>query len=165
MPSTPSIETSTSAAIQALNIKPPSTFLAEETTASWRAPLAADLKDPRAMQTQMPVRPNLIVHRRKVAADKDVGELVAVVCADLVRHIEGLSTIDSSAFSFDDGQEGLLIKYTIPAHQNFQLAQMQAARLDGDVFTTVTISTELSRLSDEVVADYLAALASDSPNA
>lgn len=143
-----------------ISLAPPSDFVAEEVTASWRAPLDVDLKDPRAMQVQMPVRPNLIVQRRAVTNDKSVGELVGVVCADLQRHIDGISTIDTSAFTFDDGVEGLLIKYTMPAHKEFKLAQMQAARLDDKVFTTLTISTELSRLSDDVVASYLKSLAS-----
>ena len=116
------------------------------------------------MQVQLPVRPNLIVQRRAVPNDKEVGELVAIVCADLQRHIDGISTIDTSAFTFDDGAEGLLIKYTMRAHKEFKLAQMQAARLDDHVFTTLTISTELSRLSDDVVEQYLKSLSSATPS-
>ena len=147
--------------INKLTLEPPAGFLAEEMTASWRVALQDDLKEPRAPgMTQLPVRPNLIVQRRKVDAKAEIGGLVAAVCADLVRHIAGISTIDSDDFTFAAGKVGLLIKYTMPAHKEFKLAQMQAARLDDDVLTTVTISTELSRLNPATVELYVKSLAS-----
>ncbi|MDP2345898.1 MAG: hypothetical protein Q8O67_33470 [Deltaproteobacteria bacterium] len=147
--------------INKLVLEPPAGFVAEEMTASWRVALQDDLKEARAPgMTQLPVRPNLIVQRRKVDAAAHIGGLVAAVCADLVRHIAGISTIDSDEFTFADGKVGLLIKYTMPAHKEFKLAQMQAARLDDDVLTTVTISTELSRLNPATVELYVKSLAS-----
>ncbi len=147
-----------------LTLEPPAGFLAEETTSSWRvAAPEGELKEARAPgMTQLVVRPNLIVQRRKVVLPTDIGALVAGVCADLVRHVVGISTIDSDEFTFADGKVGLLIKYTMPAFKEFKLAQMQAARLDDDVLTTVTISTELSRLNAAVVEQYVKSLASAS---
>ena len=152
--------------INKLVIEPPVGFLVEEMSQSWRVALAGEnLKEARAPgMTQLPVRPNLIVQRRKVTMPTDVSRLVAAVCADLVRHIAGISAIDMDDFTFADGNVGLLIKYTMPAHKEFKLAQMQAARLDDDVLTTATISTELSRLNAEVVELYLKSLASLSLN-
>lgn len=155
--------------INKLVIEPPAGFLSEEMTASWRvaAPAGdAALKEARAPgMTQLVVRPNLIVQRRKVIrqsddAATDLGRLVAAVCADLVRHIAGISTIDTDEFAFADGGVGLLIQYTMPGHKDFKLAQMQAARLDDDVLTTATLSTELSRLNPATVELYLKSLAS-----
>lgn len=145
-----------------LVLDPPVGFLPEEVSASWRmaAPEGA-LKEARAPgMTQLVVRPNLILQRRKVELPTNVSALVAGVCADLVRHISGISTIDSDEFAFKDGCVGLLIKYTMPGFKEFKLAQMQAARLDGDVFTTVTLSTELSRLNPATIELYLQSLAS-----
>lgn len=153
--------------INKLVIEPPQGFLAEEMSASWRvAAPADDLKEARAPgMTQLVVRPNLIVQRRKVPAEiggtpNDIGRLVAAVVADLVRHIAGISTIDTDEFTFADGNVGLLIKYTMPGHKDFKLAQMQAARLDDDVLTTATLSTELSRLNPATVELYVKSLAS-----
>ncbi len=157
--------------INKLVIEPPAGFLAEETSASWRvaAPSGAGadaLKEPRAPgMTQLVVRPNLIVQRRKVPATSggvptSIGSLVAAVCADLVRHIAGISTIDTDELAFADGHVGLLIQYTMPGHKDFKLAQMQAARLDDDVLTTATLSTELSRLNAATVELYVKSLAS-----
>lgn len=145
-----------------LTLDPPAGFLAEETTQSWRvAAPDGELKEARAPgMTQLVVRPNLIVQRRKVVLPTDVGALVAGVCADLVRHVAGISTIDTDEFTFADGKVGLLLKYTMPAFKEFKLAQMQAARLDDDVLTTVTISTELSRLNAATVELYVKSLAS-----
>ena len=149
-----------------LDITPPADFLAEELTLCWRvAAPSSPLKDPRAMQVQMEVRPNMIAQRRTVAGASDVGTVVAKVVADLVRHVKGISTVDTTEFAFADGQEGLLLKYTIPGPMDFQLAQMQAARLDGDILTTVTITNEVSRLNEDVVAGYLQTLASTAPSA
>jgi hypothetical protein len=145
-----------------LVIDPPAGFLPEEVSASWRvAAPEGSLKEARAPgMTQLVVRPNLIVQRRKVDLPTDVGALVGGVCADLVRHIAGISTIDTDEFTFADGNVGLIIKYTMPGFKEFKLAQMQAARLDGDVFTTVTLSTELSRLNPATVELYVKSLAS-----
>jgi len=145
-----------------VTLEPPVGFLAEEATLSWRvAAPEGTLKEARAPgMTQLVVRPNLIVQRRKVALPTDVGSLVAGVCADLVRHVVGISTIDTDEFAFADGAVGLLLKYTMPGFKEFKLAQMQAARLDGDVFTTVTLSTELTRLNAPTVEEYLKSLAS-----
>lgn len=148
--------------INKLVVEPPVGFLVEEMTQSWRVALPGDdLKEARAPgMTQLPVRPNLIVQRKKVSKPNDIGKLVAAICADLVRHIAGISTIDMDDFTFADGNVGLLIKYTMPAHKEFKLAQMQAARLDEDVLTTATISTELSRLNPDTVELYVRSLAS-----
>jgi hypothetical protein len=145
-----------------LALDPPAGFLPEEVSASWRmAAPEGSLKEARAPgMTQLVVRPNLIVQRRKVELPSDVSALVAGVCADLVRHIGGISTIDSDEFTFKDGAVGLLIQYTMPGFKEFKLAQMQAARLDDDVFTTVTLSTEVSRLNPATIELYLTSLAS-----
>lgn len=145
-----------------LKLDPPQGFLAEESSASWRvAAPEGEMKEARAPgMTQLVVRPNLIVQRKKVVLPTDVGAQVAMVCADLVRHVSGISTIDTDEFAFADGKVGLLIKYTMPAFKEFKLAQMQAARLDDDVLTTVTISTELSRLNAATVELYVKSLAS-----
>lgn len=147
-----------------LEISPPTTFLAEEVTTCWRVESSPEeLKDPRALQVQMEVRPNMIAQRRTVPQDSNLGTLVAKVVADLVRHVKGISTVDTSDFAFADGAAGHLLKYTIPGPMDFKLAQMQAARLDGNVLTTVTITNEVSRMNEAVLSEYLVTLASAKP--
>ncbi|HEY4220080.1 MAG TPA: hypothetical protein VGO62_02030, partial [Myxococcota bacterium] len=137
-------------------------MLAEEVTATWRiAAPESNLKEARAPgMVQLVIRPNLIVQRRRVPANADLNALVAQVCADLVRNIQGLSPVDATGFAFADGKDGSLIKYTMPGYKEFKIAQMQAMRLDDDVVTTASISTELTRLNPAVLEDYLKCLAS-----
>lgn len=144
-----------------LSIKPPEGFLQEEVVTSFRAaPPARDLKAPMAMQFQASVRPNLIVTRRAVERDSELTELMAGIAADLVRHIQGLSPLETTEFKFKDGTQGLLLKYSFPAHEKFSVLQFQAGRVDDGVFTTITLTTEPTRLSSDQTAQYLECIAS-----
>lgn len=142
-----------------LEITPPDDFVEEEIVTTWRAPLKTDLKAGMALQFQAPVRPNLIATQRRVKPDGSLAELMSKVCADLLRHIEGLKMSEPIEFEFEDGQAGLLLDYSMPVHGKFTIVQLQAGRLDGDVFTTLTISTEASRLDDAIKASYLRTIA------
>ncbi|MEQ8277610.1 MAG: hypothetical protein RMA76_35500 [Deltaproteobacteria bacterium] len=142
-----------------LEITPPDGFIEEEIVTTWRAPLEKNLKAGLAMQFQAPVRPNLIATQRRVSNDTSLPELMSKVAADLLRHIEGLKLTDPIEFSFADGQTGLLLDYAMPVHGKFTVVQLQAGRLDGDVFTTLTISTEASRLDDDAKKHYLQMIA------
>lgn len=113
-----------------------------------------------AMQFQASVRPNLIVTRRAVERDAELTELMAGIAADLVRHIQGLSPLETTEFKFLDGAQGVLLKYSFPAHEKFSVLQFQAGRVDDGVFTTITLTTEPTRLSSEQTAQYLECIAS-----
>ncbi|MFO0727491.1 MAG: hypothetical protein U1E65_27185 [Myxococcota bacterium] len=144
-----------------LSLTPPEGFLQEEVVTSFRAAAPAkDLKTPMALQFQASVRPNLIVTRRLTGEDQSLADLMSGVSADLMRHIQGLSPIESTEFSFKDGGRGLLLKYSFPAHERFSVLQFQAGRLDNGVFTTITLSTEPTRLKPEDTQAYLESIAS-----
>lgn len=146
-----------------LTITPPDGFVADETVSTWRLPAApVSLKDPRVMQFQAAVRPNLTAIQRRVPAGTALGDLVAQTCGDLVRHIDGLGSIETTAFDFADGAAGMLLKYTMPVHQKFSIFQLQALRIDGEVCTTLTLSTEASRADDATVKTYLSCIAAAS---
>lgn len=149
-------------AISQLTVTPPSDFLEEEIVTTWRAPLKKDLKAGPIMQFQAPVRPNLIATQRQVKATATLAELMSKVCADMMRHIEGLDDIETTEFEFTDGTAGLLLKYTMPVHGKFTVYQLQAGRLDGTTFTTLTISTEASRLTEDDLKTYLTCIANAS---
>ena len=148
--------------LRPLTVTPPSDFLEEEVVTTWRAPLKKDLKAGPVLQFQAPVRPNLIATQRVVSDKPTLAELMSKVCADLLRHIEGLSDIETTEFAFTDGAEGLLLRYSMPVHGKFSVVQFQAGRLDGNTFTTLTISTEASRLSEESMKAYLLCIANAS---
>ncbi|MCC7382562.1 MAG: DcrB-related protein [Deltaproteobacteria bacterium] len=144
-----------------LQLTPPPGFLQEEVVTSFRSPPPKkDLKTPAVLQFQANVRPNLIVTRRLVPAGTSVAALMASVAADLARHIRGLSAIETTELKFKDGTPGILMKYTFPAHERFSVLQFQAGRVDGDVFTNITLSTEPSRLQAEDTMAYLECIAS-----
>ncbi len=65
----------------------------------------------------------------------------------------------STQFEFADGVEGVLLKYTMPVHGKFSVYQLQAGRLDDRTFTTLTISTEASRLNEGDLKNYLTCIA------
>ena len=148
--------------LAALRVTPPDGFLEEEVVTTWRAPLKPALKAGLALNFQAPVRPNLIATQRLVKPEASLAELMAKVCGDLVRHIEGLSAIETTEFLFTDGVAGVLLKYTMPVHGKFSVYQLQAGRLDGQTFTTLTISTEASRLTEDDLKVYLTCIANAS---
>src|SRR5437764_15439899 len=107
-----------------LHLTPPEGFIQEEVVTSFRtAAPEIDLKSPMMLQFQATVRPNLIVTRQVVPATSQISDLMAGVCGDLIRHVEGLSPIETTELKFKDGATGLLLRYTIPAHGNFSVLQ------------------------------------------
>lgn len=145
--------------LRPLRIHPPQGFIAEETSTTWRMPASSGLRDPRSLQFQAPVRPNLLLTQRTIAEGTSLDELAAAACAELARHCEGLSAIETTRFEFRDGVEGRLLRYSLPVHQRFRVEQMQALRLDDSVCSTVTLSTESTRLDDDTLRAYLTCLA------
>jgi hypothetical protein len=113
-----------------LELTPPDGFTQEETVTSFRMPPAAQLRSPMVLQFQAAARPNLIVTRRVVRAGTSVAELMSGVCADLARHVRGLSSIETTELEFEDGARGLLLKYTIPAHEKFSVLQLHSIDIE-----------------------------------
>ena len=146
-----------------LSITPPAGFVEDESITTWRLPAPpVVLKDPKVMQFQAAVRPNLVAIQRRVPEGTALTDLVAQTVADLARHVEGLGAVETTAFAFADGAPGMLLRFTMPVHQKFNVSQLQAVRIDGDVATTLTMSTEASRLDDEHLKSYLACIANAS---
>jgi hypothetical protein len=140
--------------VTGITLAPPSNFTAEEVSACWRSSTVADGPPGRPA-----IRPNLIVQRRQVDAGSEAGTHVAAIVANLVKHVDGISKVETTEFSFDDGAKGFLLKYTVPG-AGAKLAQIEAARLDGDVLTTAVITAALSDDGVVDLAAYLKSLAS-----
>src|SRR5262245_33313452 len=115
-----------------LRFNPPAEFIEEEVLQTYRMPYVPGLKEPRVLQAQVPVRPNLIVHRRKIEAE-DIADVAATICDQLMKSIEGLSEIATSELVFKDGVEGMLLEFSFPAVGNYSVVQMQALRIDAGV--------------------------------
>jgi hypothetical protein len=152
--------------MESLTLVPPPEFLAEEATLCWRvSPGAAHpVEKPAGGGPVFEVRPNLIAQRKRVPAGKELGTLVAAIVADLVRHVEGISKVETTEFAFDDGARGFLLKYTLPGVASTKLAQLEAARLDGDVLTTLVLTLDAQN-AEATMAPYLKCLASTRVNA
>ena len=142
-----------------LKFTPPAEFVEEELMTTWRVPYVPDLKEPRMLQRQMPVRPNLVVHRRTVG-EKDLADVTASVCDQLMKSIDGLSKIATSELVFKDGVSGMLLEYSFPAVGSYEVVQLHAMRLDGEVLTSLTLCTEGSRITPEVHRQYRECLSS-----
>ena len=126
----------------------PAGFEPVEVMVTLKGPAVDDLKDPRALQKQYPIRPNLILHRREVRPGATVDMLCGEVCAELVSSISGLSNLLTGPFEFSDKSEGMLVTFDFPAGKAATVRQFQAMRLDGDSFTTATLTVDASTWSD-----------------
>src|SRR5687768_5333769 len=144
-----------------LTFDPPAEFLEEELTMAWRTPRRDHLKEARVLQAQVAVRPNLVVNRRKIEAGRGLDEVAGETCSELFQTIPGISEINTSELEFKDGAQGVLLEYSF-ATAGFTVMQLHALRLDGDVLTSMAISTEKSRLSREEQERFRRSLASAS---
>lgn len=145
--------------VHGLPFTPPEGWDVTEVMVQLKGPPVDDLKDPRMMQSQYPLRPNLIVHRRQMPAGADVDMVCAEICAELVHSIEGMKDLSTEALSFGDGTEGRVVQFDFPAGKAATVRQFQAMRLDEDVLTTLTLTVDATTLTDERKAAYFASLA------
>jgi hypothetical protein len=145
-----------------LSFEPPAGFTADEAMLSLRAPPPA-LADPRVLQKQFPIRPNLLVHRRQVGSEADLELLAGEICAELVNSVVGLQALTTERFAFDDGAPGLIIGFDFPAPEAKTARQYQALRTDEGVLTILTLTVDGTRLNDETKRDWLKCLSSARP--
>lgn len=127
---------------------------------SLRGPAVGDLKDPRMLQKQSPVRPSLIVHRRVVGTEASLDLLCGEVCAELVNSVEGMQDLRTEAFPFEDGVKGSLVVFDFSVKHGAHVRQFQALRLDGPVLTSLTLTVDAVTLNDKAKENYFKALAS-----
>lgn len=161
-------ETSPSAQqFDGMQFDPPESFQLVETMLSLRAPARQELADPRLVQgitkKQTIVQPNLIVHRRKAKSGADLESLVGEACAEFVRSLVRLENMDKQDFAFNDENPGFLVMFDFPTKESQTLRQYHAFRLDGDKFTTLTLTVDGATLTDDIEETYLDSLASLTP--
>ncbi len=137
----------------------PPQFELSEVMVSFRGPDTAGLKEPRAMQRQFPIRPNLIMHRRP-APDANLEMLTAEMCAELLTTIDGIKDLSTEALTFADGAEGSLVSFDFPAGKAMTVRQYQAVRVDEGQLSTLTLTLDSSTLNETSWATYQKTLAS-----
>lgn len=143
-----------------LAFSPPNGFEVSEVMVTLRGPDVSALREPRAMQPQFPIRPNLIVHRRPSPEGATLEMLTAEMCAELLTTIDGLQDLNTEALKFSDGEDGGLVTFNFPAGKAMTVRQFQAVRIDGAQLSTMTLTVESSTLNDAAWAGYQATLAS-----
>jgi hypothetical protein len=142
-----------------LKLTPPPDFVVEQTMVSFRAPPPAT-GDPRFLNKQTAIRPNLIVHRREVGLAAPLEILAGEVTAELVSSVDGLSGLTSEAFTYADGVHGIIISFDFGAPEIGTARQYHALRKDGAVLTTMTLTVDKLTLNDQTKARWLALFAS-----
>jgi hypothetical protein len=148
--------------LNGLRFDPPGDFQPDEAILSLSAPMPA-LKAPLAVQKQLLVRPNLIVHRRLVSASASVPMLCGEICAELAAAMPTMENLATAEISFKDGARGMLVSFDFAAGAaNAKVRQFQALRLDGPLFSTLTLSVDATTLNDELTKHWLSVLASAS---
>ncbi len=151
-----------------MQFAPPESFQLVETMLSLRAPVREELADPRLVQgiinKQTTVQPNLIVHRRNTKPDADLEALVGEACAEFVRSLVRLENMDKQDFAFNDDHPGFLVMFDFPTRESQTLRQYHAFRLDGDKFTTLTLTVDGATITDDLEETYLDSLASLTPS-
>jgi hypothetical protein len=124
-----------------LAFTPPPGFTLEETTLALRAPDTV-LKEARARQQMVAVRPNLIVRRKPVAPGVSLEAYAGEMCGEVVRSVGGIEGLETSGFKFKDGTVGLIVAFEMAAMTGVTLVQMHALRKDGDVVTTLALTLD-----------------------
>jgi hypothetical protein len=130
----------------------------EETSAVMRAEEKKGLNEPRLLQSQTPVRSNLIMKSRHIDPGTELLELAAKLTEELMQHMPGLSNIRSQDFSFEDGQAGYLIAFEVQATPRLRVKQHHVLRIDVDYATQFTLTTGVDA-KPEVLAGYLESIA------
>ena len=141
-----------------LSFEPPAELVAEEALLTLRAPPGPS--DPRLLQKQIPVRANLIVHRRRVGAEATLALLSAEVSAELASTVVGLRGLASEELTFADGVRGVIVSFEFPMREVASARQFHALRLDGDTFTDLTLTVDGLTLNDATKNKWLDVLAS-----
>lgn len=140
-----------------LELAPPEDFAVEEASLTLRAP--AGPREPRMLQKQLPVRANLIVHRRRVGDAATLDLLAAEVTAELVSSVVGLEGLHRDPITYADGASGFVVGYEMPMREVAALRQFHALRLDDGVFTDVTLTVDSLTLNDRAKERWYQVLA------
>lgn len=141
-----------------LELTPPPDFQVEEASLSLRA--APGATDPRLLQKQIPIRANLIVHRRRVSAASTLSLLVAEVTAELASTVVGIRGLATEDIVFDDGQKGVVVGFEFPMKEVAAVRQFHALRLDDGIFTNLTLTVDGMTLNDAAKKRWWAVLTS-----
>ncbi len=148
-----------------LTFDPPADLAPEEATLILRAPPGPS--DPRLLQRQLPVRANLIVHRRRVGPEATLPLMVAEVSAELVSTVTGLRALATEDLRFADGAPGVIVSFEFPMREVAAARQFHALRLDDGVLTDLTLTVDGLTLNDAARKKWFDVLASarkdDSP--
>jgi hypothetical protein len=144
--------------IHGLNISPPAGFDVSEVMVTLRGPSVQALHEPRARQSQHPIRANLIVHRRTLPSSASLDLLCGEACAELLSSVDQLTNLETGGFTFSDGADGRVIQFDFSAGPAATVRQFQVLRLDGDTFSTLTLTVNRSTLTDELRDHYFASL-------
>lgn len=142
-----------------VQIDTPPDFEIEQAMISFRGPAPTPI-EARALQRQTVIRPSLIVNRRDVGPDATLGILAGEVTAELVSTIDGLSALATEAFSYADGEPGVIVSFDFAAPGVGTARQYHAVRLDGRILTTVTLTIDKLTLTEPIKAKWLALLSS-----
>ena len=145
-----------------LQFQLPASFQQVETMVSFRAPVREELKDPRMVQgilnKRINVQPNLIVHRRHASSSKSLEDWVGESCAEFVRSFVTLQNLNKRPFSFDDGQEGFLVTFDLPATSSTSLRQFHVFRVEGNEWVTLALTIDGMALNEAEEERWLKSL-------
>jgi hypothetical protein len=139
----------------------PPDLVADQAMFSLRAP-PPTTGDPRVLHKQTTIRTSLIVHRKEVG-DASLEVLTGEVTAELVSTVGGLSDLVTEAFLYQDGAPGFLVGFDFAMPEVGTARQFHALRKDAGVLTTLTLTLDKLRLTDEAKAHWLKVLASATP--
>ncbi|MBI4816578.1 MAG: hypothetical protein HY791_09980 [Deltaproteobacteria bacterium] len=141
-----------------LELSAPDDFVVEETTIALRAPPGPT--ESRILQKQFPIRPNLIMNRKRVGLGATLALLTAEVTAELASTIIGLRALATDEIRFDDGCEGIIVSFEFPMREVASVRQFHALRLDDGIFTDVTLTVDGMTLNEAAKAKWLTVLSS-----
>src|SRR5687767_10744874 len=107
------------------SLEAPADLAIEECFVTFRA-RDRGLVEPRSLNAQQAIRPNLVVRRRTVRPDASLETLAGEMCGELAKSIPSLVGLERAGFKFTDGVVGLMLAYEFQASSSALLRQYHA---------------------------------------
>ncbi len=139
-----------------LAIQLPPEFELAETTMVFKIAEKPELRDPRVLQKQTPIRANLLI-KRSLGNNPPLTELAAELSQYLLKTVPGIVHLEAGPFVFTDGVEGYRSSYEFQPVPKIRLKQIHVLRVDaeGAMHFTLTVGTDAR---PETIEQYMSCI-------
>jgi hypothetical protein len=142
---------------QTVSLQVPAGFELGETSMVLKAIEKPGLHDPRLLQKQTTIRPNLLV-KRTWGPSPELTQLAADLSQYLTRTVPGIMALETGDFRFSDDVAGYKASFEFQPMPKIRLKQVHVLRVDaeGAMHFTLTVGVDAH---PSVIEQYLACIA------